>query len=150
MTDKLFQINFDATMTGEFDEKETKQRFKKLFGLKQTALDKLFSGKDITIKTNLSEDDALQYAMKIAQTGCECVIERMIEAGLQVQEENRSGNERRLRHRRDPRASSILPDRRQNIRRQEDAEYVEELISNNADIPAAFQAYPRVTRKKDD
>ena len=140
MAKEMYQIRFDGTVTGEFDLETTKQRFEKIYCLARPALDRLFSGDDVIVKKNLTEDDAMRFAMKIVETGCESVIERMPVPG----EEHlapRSSSDRRRRYRRDSREFAIVPDRRINIRRQEDFEYFQELILNDADIPVAFGSY---------
>ena len=77
MTQSLYQVIFNATMTGEYGPETTKQRFEKLFGLNQAALEKLFSGRDLVIRKDLSEAAAMKFALKVAEAGCECVIESM-------------------------------------------------------------------------
>ncbi|HIG40147.1 MAG: hypothetical protein ABGY96_13990 [bacterium] len=146
MTQTLYQVIFSATMTGEFGPDTTKQRFEKLFGLDQAALKKLFSGRDLVIKKNLSEEAAMQFALKVAEAGCECVIESMLGG---PPEQRKISGDRRTKYRRDARPSSIVPDRRIEIRRQEDAEYFEELILNDSDIPVAFGSYPTTIRVDD-
>jgi len=149
MTDKLYQIKFDATITGEYDLDMTRRRFKKVFGLTQPALEKLFSGNELLIKKDLSEDGAMQFAIKIADTGCECVIERILDEGEEYYEENRVAHDRRIRYRRDARPAAVIPDRRQNIRRKSDIEYFEELILNHTDIPVEFDSYPPIIKDRE-
>lgn len=149
MTDKLYQIKFDATITGEYDLHMTRRRFKKVFGLTQPALEKLFSGKELLIKKDLSEDSAMQFATKIADTGCECVIERILDESEEHYEENRDPHDRRIRHRRDSRPAAVIADRRQNIRRKSDIEYFEELILNHTDIPVEFASYSPIIKDRE-
>lgn len=149
MAEKLYQVIFDASLTGEFDLETTKRKIEKLFSLKQSALKRLFSGKPLVIKKNLCEDDAMQFAMRIAEAGCECVIERVLGEGSENLEENRKPDERRMRFRRNPRPGAIVPDRRRNIRRLDDAEDFEELILNQADIPIGFGSYPTIIKDRD-
>ena len=149
MTDNRYQIKFDATITGEFDLDMTRRRFKKVFDLTQPALEKLFSGKELLIKKDLTEDSAMQFATKIADTGCECVIERVQDEGEEYYEENRAAHDRRIRYRRDVRPAAVIPDRRQNIRRKVDIEHFEELILNHTAIPVEFASYsPTVKNRK--
>jgi len=143
MTDKIFQVVFNGAVTGEFDLETTKARFKKVFKLRPTQLNKLFTGNDVVIKKNINEDTAMQFAMKIADIGCECYIEHMPSLDGNKIDEHRSADERRTRFRRPPRPGAIIPDRRLNIRRGEDVEYVEELLLKDAQLPISFQAYPR-------
>lgn len=148
MAERQYQILFDATMTGEYSLETTRQRFEKVFGLNKPALEKLFSGKEILIKKNLSEGDALQFATKILDTGCECVIERMLLEGEEKLKENRESGERRMRFRRHARPGAFVPDRRGGIRRWNDTEYFQELILEGVDIPVAFSSYSTRIKKK--
>lgn len=131
----LVKIVFDGTMTGEFDEATTKKRFRALFRLQNQQVEQLFSGKTYTIKKNLSEADAMQIAIRIADAGCECYIETMPDANdLSYEpgfvERRRIGN-RRLKFRRGPRAGAIVPDRRRdNGRRKVDPSPREDIYSN--------------------
>lgn len=146
MTDTLHQVRFNARMTGEFSFDITKQRFGRFFRLGEPAVKKLFSGRDFVIKKDLSEDNAMKFAMKVAETGCECVIESMPGTGLVEQRQGTA--DRRRRYRRDPRASSVVPDRRREIRRQDDQDYFESLVLKSADIPVSFRAYPTTLQKR--
>ena len=104
------------------------------------AVERIFSGKDLVIKKGLSENDAMRFAVKVAETGCECVIESMPCDG--PLEQRKEIADRRKRYRRDPRASSLVPDRRREIRRQADVEYFEDLVLKSAAIPISFRSYP--------
>lgn len=143
MTDKIFQVVFNGSVTGEYDLLTTKARFKKAFKLKSTQIEKLFGGGDVVIKKNVDEEMAMQFAMKIADVGCECYIEHMPSKDGSVVDEHRSADERRTRFRRPPRPGAIIPDRRLNIRRGEDLAYVDELLLKDGALPIGFQAYPR-------
>ncbi|HIG39306.1 MAG: hypothetical protein ABGY96_07215 [bacterium] len=146
MTDTLHQVRFNARMTGEFSFDITKQRFGRFFRLGEPAVKKLFSGREFVIKTGLSEDNAIKFAMKVAETGCECVIESM--PGADPLEQRQRTADRRRRYRRDPRASSLVPDQRREIRRQDDQDYFEILVLKTADIPVAFRSYPTTLQKR--
>lgn len=121
----LYRIVFNGVLTGEYDLEATKQRFAKRFRLDRSKVDKLFTGKEFVLKDNIKEDVAMTFAMKIAETGCECYIES-VPAQVDISRqpgfvERRSGEERRVRFRRGPRPGAIIPDRRQNNgRRKED------------------------------
>ena len=112
------QIIFSGTITGEYDLDTSKLRFKKLFNIPEKRVDKLFSGKDFVIKSGISEDQAMKFAIKIADAGCECAIEEMPDENDPTLDPNfverRKSGERRVRTRRPPRAGAIVPDRRQN------------------------------------
>jgi hypothetical protein len=117
-TEPLVKIVFDGTLTGEHDEATTKKRFRALFRLQKSQIDRSFSGKSYTIKSNLTDQVAMDYAFKIADAECECSIEPMPdENDISLQpgfvERRRIGN-RRVGFRRGPRASAIVPDRRSN------------------------------------
>jgi hypothetical protein len=133
-----YQVLFDATPTGEFDLETTKGRFAKLFGLKQRVLERLFAGKDLVIKKDLSEGDARRFATTIMETGCESVV--IEEEGTNYGEERRNG-ERRMRYHRDTKPGLTVADRREYIRRQEDIERSEELILERKYITAGSSSY---------
>lgn len=128
----LVKITFDGSMTGEFDEATTKKRFQALFRLQKNQVERLFSGKSYTIKKNLTEPAAMDMAIKIANAGCECVIEPMPdENDLSLQEgfvERRRIGNRRLKFRRGPRAGAIVPDRRTNNGRRKTDPHADEDI----------------------
>ena len=97
------------------------------------------------IKKDLSEDAAMQFAMRVAEAGCECVIETM----PGVQEQRKKSGDRRRQYRRDGRPSAVIHDRRKKIRRQDDVDYFEELILNASDIPVAFGSYPTIIQDRE-
>ncbi len=140
MSEVLFQVIFDATITGEFSLETTRNRFQKLFGLQKPTLEKLFSGKDLVIKKHLYEDEATEFSIKIAEAGCESVIESMPAPGEEDGDLRLSGD-RRIQFRRNPRPGALIAERRQSIRREADTAYFEELILNQADIPFGFHSY---------
>lgn len=122
--EELYRVVFSGQITEEYDLKKTKRRFAKAFrqGAKRT--ERLFSGADHAIKSNVSEQAATKFAIKLLEIGCECYVERMPLAGDISQQpgfvERRSAVRRHF-HRRDPRPGSIVPDRRlQCSRRRED------------------------------
>ena len=151
MKEKLYQVLFDATTTGKFDLDTTKGRFSKLFGLKPPVVKKLFSGDELVIRKDLTEDDAREFSEKIAQAGGKSVIGRMPEDDLENDDlenddlENtgdaRRNGERRIRYRRDARPGAMVDDRRMQIRRIDDADNFEELILNQDIIPIGFSSY---------
>jgi hypothetical protein len=125
--DVQLQIIFDGSLTGEFDLATTKHRFANMFNLPAGRIDNLFTGNPQIIKLNLSESAAMKLAFKIAEIGCECVIEPMPdENDLSLQPgfvERRKISNRRQQFRRGPRAGAIIPDRRSNNgRRKTDPE----------------------------
>lgn len=128
--------------TGEYSLEITKKRFAKLFRLDSRQVELIFSGKEFVIKQNLSEDAAMNFAIKIAEVGCECQIVPLdtVNSNVPATGERRK-DERRFRWRRGPRPGAIVPDRRTNIRRAADREYLEAQIARGGDIPPALSAY---------
>ncbi len=124
----LFRIVFNGVTTGEYDLETTKKRFQKLFRLQAPKVEKLFSGKEYILKSNLAESVAMDFAFKLADVGCECAIESMpadddISLAPDFVERRHSG-ERRIRFRRGPRPGAIIPDRRTNNGRRRTDEQV--------------------------
>lgn len=143
MSDELkYRIVFDGTLTGEFDLETTKRRFGKLFKLDARKTEALFSGKEQIIKDNITEDVAMKFAIKIAEAGCECYIESVAPRDPDVPDTGeRRKSERRLRWRRGPRPGAIVPDRRLDIRRKNDREFMLDAQARSSDLPVAFWAY---------
>lgn len=116
--DGEYRVVFNGVATGEYDLPTTKQRFGKAFKLDGQRTERLFSGKDYVIKTGITEQGAMEYAIKLAEIGVECYFERVVEP---IPEEDHSDDPdfvehrksiRRLRYRRDPRPGAVVPDRR--------------------------------------
>ena len=110
-----YRVVFAGDLTGEFDLDATKRRFGKVFKLDESKVKRLFSGPEYTIKSGLTENQAMEFAMKVAEIGCECWIDLMpdpddisLKPGFV---EQRKGH-RRIQFRRGPRAGAIVPDRR--------------------------------------
>ncbi len=143
ITNHPFQVVFEGAITGEYSLEDAKHRFGRLFRINGTKLDLVFSGKTVVIKKNISEEQAMQYAIKIAEAGCECYFEPMPREGEIYEDEKRHQGERRMRFRRGPRPGAIVPDRRLKIRREIDREIFEELHLRNLEIPVGFNSYPK-------
>jgi hypothetical protein len=125
MTDsQLFRVTFSGVLTGEYDLAQTQNRFSRLFRIPSEKVKQLFSGKEYTLKNKVSEAVAMKFAIRLAETGCESVIEKISEFEYrnktgQIQE--RRAAQRRIRFRRAPRKGALIPDRRLLAsRRQED------------------------------
>lgn len=140
--EQKFRILFDGTLTGEFDLATTKQRFAKLFKLDARKTDFIFSGKEHVIKDNVTEDIAMHFAIRIAETGCECSIEAIapFDPDVPASGDRRQG-ERRLRWRRGPRPGAIVPDRRLSIRRKADRDMMERGEKQGQELPVSLWAY---------
>ncbi len=137
-----YKIIFSGQTTGEYDISTSKARFARIFKLDEDRIERLFSGKRFTIKKNVSRDEALKYALRISQAGCDCLIERVGPApppsestdhpgssNIYPMGENEPGEpgfierrlaKRRLRFRRAPRPGAIIPDRRSGRGRRND------------------------------
>ena len=146
--EQLFRVVFDGSLTGEFDEVTAKKRFGKLFRLSGKRLNSFFSGKNYVIKNNLTESQAMKFMIRVAEAGCESSVQEMPDENEPEYDEKRSGNERRLRFRRPPRAGAVVPDRRLQIRRKKDRKYFVRLKKLIQKIPLAFETYHDV--KEDD
>jgi len=120
MTEDTYRIVFDGTITEEYDLETTKKRFAKYFKLNAKQAERLFSGDEHILKTGISEEESMKYAMAIANIGCECYIEPVpFDDDISKQPgfvERRRGGERRVNpsRRKAVRGTSIRPDRRQN------------------------------------
>ena len=139
--EQLFRVVFDGSLTGEYDEATAKKRFGRLFHLDDQRVNSLFSGKNYVIKNNVTESQAMEFMIKVAEAGCESSVQEMPDENEPEYDEKRNGNERRLWFRRPPRAGALVPDRRLVIRRKSDRKYVVRLIKLIQKLPLAFQAY---------
>ena len=119
----LYRVVFSGQITEEYDLETTKSRFAKAFRQDAKKTERLFSGQDHAIKSNVSEQAATEFAIKLLEVGCECYVEHMPFAGDISQRpgfvDRRSGVRRHF-YRRDPRPGSIVPDRRQECSRRRD------------------------------
>ena len=141
MSDELFRVVFDGSLTGDFNLAEAKKRFAKLFRLNTKQTHVLFSGKEYVIKNNVAEAEAMKFMIRVAEAGCECYIQEVPDDDELDYEEKRRQDERRLRFRRGPRAGAIVGDRRLKIRRTKDRKYFLDLNKQNHQKPLAFQSY---------
>ncbi|MBL4680700.1 MAG: hypothetical protein JKY88_08260 [Pseudomonadales bacterium] len=129
---ELLQIVFSGALTGEYDLKTSKKNFQKLFRLSDAKVNKLFTGKEIVIKSGMNEQEAMNFAIKIADTGCECAIAEVPDKNDPTNDPDfvdRRKGERRIRTRRPPRPGAIVPDRRISLgRRRGDANKTKQQI----------------------
>lgn len=142
MSEELFRVVLTGVLTGEFDEEEAKRRFSKVFKLSGPRLDRLLSGAERVIKTNISEDVAMTFMIRILECGYESYVQEMPDGSLDF-DEKRSGSERRQRFRRGPRPGAIVPDRRLKMRRKRDIRLFDEMVTSGTSLPLAFNSYPR-------
>lgn len=111
----LYRVVFSGLITEEYDLKTTKRRFAKVFRQDAKRTQLLFSGKEHAIKSNVTEQVATDFAIKLMEIGCECYVELMPLADDISQQPGfveRRLAVRRRQYRRDPRPGSIVPDRR--------------------------------------
>jgi hypothetical protein len=148
MSDELFRVVFDGSLTGDFHLAEAKKRFAKLFRLNKQKTDALFSGKEYVIKNKVFEAEAMKFMIRVAEAGCECYIQEIPDDDDLDYEEKRESGERRLRFRRGPRAGAIVGDRRLAIRRTKDRKYFLDLSKHNGQKPLAFQSYSPALAKE--
>ena len=115
MSKDLFRVAFNGVTTGEYDLETSQERFQKLFRLPPEKVERLFSGKKYILKGEVDEETAINFAIRITETGCECYIETLSEDaiafGASKFEERRRGV-RRLRFKRGPRQGAKVTDRR--------------------------------------
>ncbi len=129
-SEDLYRVVFAGNITGDFSLARTKTRFGKVFKLDAARVDRIFKGGEITLKRNLTEDGAMDFAVKLAEVGCETYIEMMPTEGESFEERRKTI--RRIRFRRGPRPGAIVPDRRLKAsRRASDLE----LLEKTGDFP---------------
>ena len=112
--DALYRVVFSGLITEEYDLKTTKRRFAKVFRQDAKRTELLFSGEHV-IKSNVTEQVATDFAIKLMEIGCESYVELMPHGDDISQQpgfQERRLAVRRHRYRRDPRPGSIVPDRR--------------------------------------
>lgn len=142
MDEPLFRVVFDGSLTGEFDEATARQQFARLFRLDTGKAATYFSGRERVLKSGISEPLAMDYMIRVAETGCECYIEEIVEGPPAGIEERRVRGDRRHRFRRGPRPGAIVPDRRLKIRRAEDRRQFRNKRDKGLDLPIGFKPYP--------
>ena len=110
-----YRVVFAGDLTGEYDLNTTKRRFSKVFRLDEVKVHRLFSGLEYSLKTELTETRAMEFAIKLVEIGCECWIDLMPNPDDISQQsgfiERRKG-QRRFQFRRGPRTGAVIPDRR--------------------------------------
>lgn len=148
MSQPLFRVVFDGSLTGEFDVATAKKRFSRLFQLDAKRTEKFFSGKSYVIKNNLPEEDAVNFMIKVSEAGCECYLQEITDEDELYYDEKRIGDERRIKFRRSPRAGARVLDRRTQIRRKIDKTNFADLIEHSKQIPVAFKSYTTDPKKK--
>ena len=149
MEEPLFKVVFNGSLTGEFDRDTTRHAFAKLFKLDMKRVNALFCGKEYVIKNNVPENVAMKFLIRLADIGCECYIQEIIEHDDDdlPEDERRRNTERRLRFRRGPRPGAIVPDRRRKIRRKYDKRLFLELTRRSHELPLSLRSYTAESAK---
>jgi len=113
-TEELYRVVFAGALTGDYPLDKTKLRFGKVFRLAPEKVERIFNGREITLKSNMTEAKAMNFAVKLAEVGCETYIELIPgeEDSFDPSQEERRKTIRRIRFRRGPRPGAIVPDRR--------------------------------------
>lgn len=120
----LFRVVFAGQTTGDYNLKQTKTRFAKAFRITPAKAERYFSGKEVVLRSNMTEARAMDFAVKLAEIGCETFIELV---PTEPNFEERRNTIRRIRFRRGPRPGAIIPDRRKTpSRRADDLKMLEE------------------------
>jgi len=115
VSEELFRVAFSGVTTGEYDLETTKARFQKLFRLAPGKVERLFNGKEYILKFKVDEEVAMNFAIRIAETGCECYIETLCDDALAfgtMEFKERRQGDRRVKFRRGPRQGADVFDRR--------------------------------------
>lgn len=122
--EERYRVVFNGQTTGDYPLAKTKARFGKAFKLPAAKVEKIFSGAEVTLKKNVTEEQAMAFAVKLAEIGCETYIELIPET---LGFEERRLKDRRVKFRRGPRPGAIVPDRRLTpSRRKTDLELLEQ------------------------
>ena len=142
--EQLFRVTFSGVITDEYDLKTTKKMIGRLFRISPEKVERLFSGKEYVLKDNVTEDVAMNFGIRIAESGCECYVETVpdsVEIAASDGDTERREGERRTRFRRPSRPGSATGDRRILIgRRTEDqpklTEVSQQAMSGMAALPS--------------
>ena len=93
-------------------------------------------------RQRIRRSDDLELVLKIAREKCDRVNRPMFQSNQEKLMELRKSGDRRMRLRPGESAKGInFPERRKEIRREEDQEYLESLILWDSEIPIGFRAY---------
>lgn len=119
--DDLSRVVFLNEFEGDIGRGEVRAAMAERFNLGARALDRLFAGPPVVVKSNLGAEAALRYKLAIEETGARCRIETMPaedDTDAQGYLERRHDERRRQADRRDrTRTEAINPDRRKGDRR---------------------------------
>lgn len=74
MTTELYQITFAGRVLDGFDKQDVKNNLKTLFRISEERVERLFSPTRSTLKSNLSQSEALVYHERLTQAGADVKI----------------------------------------------------------------------------
>lgn len=77
MTDQAYAVVFDGTVADGQDVAAVKQRLQRLFKITESQVERLFTGRPVTLKKGLSPADAQRFAAAFAQAGALCKLVQM-------------------------------------------------------------------------
>jgi len=77
MTEKAYQITFSGQTVDGMDTAQAKANLCKLYKTDISKIEKLFQGKRVVLKKNLTEDAALNYLTTLKNAGVICALEEM-------------------------------------------------------------------------
>jgi hypothetical protein len=121
--EQLFRVTFSGVITGEYDLETTKNKFRVQFELPVDQVDKYFSGEEYILKDKVIEEVAMNFAIRIAESGCECYVEEItdnVESTTDPEKVEHRQGDRRITFRRPSRPGTIGADRRSLMSRRTD------------------------------
>lgn len=74
MSDQTYRIIFQGRIQKGFSIDSVKNDFARMFKLTPEKTEKMFSGREITIRSDLSREQALKYEKAILKTGAQCRV----------------------------------------------------------------------------
>ncbi len=93
MSDQTYRIIFQGRIQKGFSIDSVKNDFARMFKLTPEKTEKMFSGREITIRSNLSREQALKYEKAILKTGAQCrVLKDRPESGPERTDELSGGD----------------------------------------------------------
>ena len=75
MSDNRFKIVFDGALLPGVDAASARENLAKLYNSQVAAVERLFTGKTVTLKKDLSHADAQTYLQALTKTGIDARIE---------------------------------------------------------------------------
>ena len=116
-----FNLIFSGEITPDFELNEVKQKFKDHFHLSDIQIQYIFSGKEVILKKNLTEELVLKYALTIDEMGGVSYFEpvsKTLELPEGLIEDRRGGERRKKTERRKVYRAGISAERRVHIDRR--------------------------------